>query len=227
MLLWFSILIFKSSFLFSSWAFWIALYFLLYGWKSLSLLRILLFGLLFLRILFLMFVFDCIFYEKDFLKSLMILGSLFTLQWRLFVWRRRGFTGESPDQVAVTLCTTPLQCQYVGGLFSHPISCFWVLLVCVRVCLPAYILETVQERVEGRMPHYVKSRPSLNSLIFTLFLAPVLWWTHLPEFRCLWLIFFFFFFSEKRLPVSLGNREARCLCWWGFLGSPCTPNTDL
>ena len=77
--------------------------------KSSSLLWILLFGLLFFEILFFfMFVFDCIFHEKDFLKGLMILSSLFELKWRLFVGRGRGCTREGADQVAVTLGTSSL-----------------------------------------------------------------------------------------------------------------------
>lgn len=63
---------------------------------------------------------------------------------------RRGwdFTGEGADQVAMTLCNTSLPCWYVGGSFfsllekCHPVSCFRVLLVCVRVSLMAYLVET-------------------------------------------------------------------------------------
>lgn len=84
--------------------------------------------------------------------------------------------GEEDQVASDSFHCIPLVSVCWGSFFffflpekCHPVSCFRILLMCVRVYLAACILETEQERVEG--PSYVKSRLSWNSLIFTVCLA--------------------------------------------------------
>ena len=90
------------------------------------------------------------------------------------------------DRVASDLFYSILLLSVCGSLFfllpekNHPVSCLRILFMCVRLYLAAYTFEIEQEWPDG--PSYVKSRLSWNFLIFTICLALVLWWIHLPEF---------------------------------------------
>lgn len=127
MIFWLSIVISSSSFLFSWWAFLIAFYFCFLDGKSSYLLRILLLCLLFWQF-FLMFVFECILYEK----GLMILGSVSRYKRRLFEWR--NFTGRGTDEAAsgpfhgISQVSGYVILFYQRSIIQSPASefCWWV-----------------------------------------------------------------------------------------------------
>lgn len=110
--------------------------------------------------------------------------------WRLFVWRGGSSLGGVQIRVQRPSSLHPfippgsgyVLFPYQGSVIQAPASEFWWW---VSGCTS--ILETEQGKVEGLMLHHVKSRLSPNYPMFTLCLAPVLWWIHLSSW--IWFLF--------------------------------------